>query len=113
MWLEQLLSYFDGMTPAEITWIFVGFAGQLMFFMRFFFQWLHSERAKRSVLPEIFWYFSFAGGAILLSYAIYRADPVFITGQSMGLFIYSRNIYFVWREKRLTRQAMTANAVAE
>ena len=113
MWLEQLLSYFDGMTPAEITWIAVGFAGQLMFFMRFFFQWLHSERAKRSVLPEIFWYFSFAGGAILLSYAIYRADPVFITGQSMGLFIYSRNIYFVWREKRMTREALANGAVAE
>jgi lipid-A-disaccharide synthase-like uncharacterized protein len=110
MWLDQLLSYFEGMSPAEITWIIVGFAGQSMFFMRFFFQWLHSERAKRSVLPEIFWYFSFGGGAILLSYAIYRADPVFITGQAMGLFVYSRNIYFVWREKRETREALAAGA---
>lgn len=94
------MSYFDGMPTSEIVWIVIGLVGQSMFFMRFFFQWLHSERARRSVLPEIFWYFSFLGGATLLSYAIYRADPVFIVGQSMGLFVYSRNIYFVWREKR-------------
>ncbi len=94
------MSYFDGIPASEIVWIVIGLVGQSMFFMRFFFQWLHSERARRSVLPEIFWYFSFLGGATLLSYAIYRADPVFIVGQSMGLFVYSRNIYFVWREKR-------------
>ena len=103
MWLDQIVAYFDGMSTTEIAWISIGLFGQLMFFMRFFFQWLHSERARRSVLPEIFWYFSFAGGATLLTYAIYRADPVFIMGQSMGLFIYSRNIYFVWREKRQKR----------
>ncbi|NBC34301.1 MAG: lipid A biosynthesis [Alphaproteobacteria bacterium] len=100
------------MSPTEIAWISIGFFGQLMFFMRFFFQWLHSERARRSVLPEIFWYFSFAGGATLLTYAIYRADPVFILGQSMGLFVYSRNIYFVWREKRQKREEPVEDAIA-
>jgi lipid-A-disaccharide synthase-like uncharacterized protein len=112
MWLNQLAAYFDGMSPTEIAWISIGFFGQLMFFMRFFFQWLHSERARRSVLPEIFWYFSFAGGATLLTYAIYRADPVFILGQSMGLFVYSRNIYFVWREKRQKREEPVEDAIA-
>ena len=105
MWLDRLLSYFDGMSPEEIWWIGIGFFGQCMFFMRFFFQWIQSERAKRSVIPEVFWYFSFGGGAILLSYAIYRADPVFIVGQGCGLFIYSRNIYWVQRDKRRARRA--------
>jgi lipid-A-disaccharide synthase-like uncharacterized protein len=83
----------------EHIWLAIGFLGQVMFTMRFFVQWLASERAKRSVIPELFWYFSLGGGAILLSYAIYRQDPVFILGQATGLFIYLRNIYFVVREK--------------
>lgn len=80
-------------------WIAVGFAGQAMFSMRFLIQWLSSERAGRSVMPVAFWYFSLAGGSILFAYAIWRQDPVFIVGQSAGLLIYSRNLYFVHRER--------------
>jgi lipid-A-disaccharide synthase-like uncharacterized protein len=68
--------------------------------MRFLLQWLYSERLKKSVIPVAFWYFSLAGGATLLSYAIYKQDPVFIVGQAAGLFIYSRNLYFIIRERR-------------
>ena len=73
-------------------WIIVGFTGQLMFFSRFFVQWLHSEKHKKSLFPISFWYFSIAGGAVLLVYAIHRKDPVFITGQACGLLIYARNL---------------------
>lgn len=73
-------------------WLGIGFLGQGMFFMRFFVQWIASERSKRSVIPNAFWYFSLGGGVILLSYAIYRQDPVFILGQFTGLFIYIRNL---------------------
>jgi len=82
---------------AEITkdgWIFVGLFGQLLFASRFIAQWIYSERAKASVIPMVFWYFSLAGGVILLSYAIHIREPVFILGQSMGALIYLRNIYF-------------------
>lgn len=81
------------------VWIAVGFAGQAMFSMRFLIQWLSSERARRSVIPVAFWYFSLAGGSILLAYAIWRQDPVFIVGQGAGLLIYSRNLYFIHRER--------------
>lgn len=67
----------------------------MLFFMRFFVQWIASERARRSVIPRAFWYFSLAGGLVLLAYAIRRADPVFIIGQASGLVIYGRNLYFV------------------
>ena len=67
------------------AWVAIGFIGQAMFSMRFIYQWFHSERAKRSVIPEAFWYFSVAGGATLLAYAIHREDPVFIVGQGAGL----------------------------
>ena len=83
-----------------IIWLVVGFAGQALFTMRFIVQWWYSERQKRSVIPVAFWYFSLAGGVILLGYAIYRQDPVFIVGQAGGLFIYSRNLYFIYRERR-------------
>ncbi len=67
--------------------------------MRFFVQWLASEKAEQSIIPTAFWYFSLAGGLTLLTYAIYRRDPVFIIGQSTGLLIYSRNLYFIHKKK--------------
>ncbi|QKP78696.1 lipid-A-disaccharide synthase N-terminal domain-containing protein [Methyloligella sp. GL2] len=72
----------------------------MMFAMRFLVQWVYTERARQSVVPEAFWYFSLAGGLMLLTYAIYRMDPVFILGQAMGLIVYIRNLYFIWHHKR-------------
>jgi lipid-A-disaccharide synthase-like uncharacterized protein len=85
----------------QITfWVIFGFFGQILFFFRFFYQWLASEAAKRSVVPEAFWYFSIAGGLVLFIYAIQRSDPVFTVGQGCGIFIYVRNIYLIRRERR-------------
>ena len=83
----------------KYLWIAVGLLGQGLFFLRFFFQWIASEKHKKSVIPVSFWYFSILGGLILLAYAIYRKDPVFILGQSLGVFIYARNLYFITRKK--------------
>ena len=91
---------FDSMTTTQIVWVAVGFAAQLMFMMRFVVQWIASERVRRSIVPVTFWYFSLAGGAMLLTYAIYRRDPVFIFGQAGGLVIYMRNLYFIHQGKR-------------
>ena len=81
----------------DSIWTVVGFAGQALFFCRFFVQWLASERAKESVIPRAFWFFSLGGGLVLLAYAIHRRDPVFIVGQVTGLFIYIRNLWFIYR----------------
>ncbi|NIP72142.1 MAG: hypothetical protein GWO16_03515 [Gammaproteobacteria bacterium] len=88
------------LSTTEWIWLGIGFAGQAMFFMRFLVQWLYSERQRRSVIPVAFWYFSIAGGLTLLTYAIHRRDPVFIVGQSTGVFIYARNLYFIAQERR-------------
>jgi len=82
------------------AWLVVGFIGQAFFSMRFIVQWIFSEKHRRSIIPVAFWYFSLAGGATLLAYAIHREDPVFIVGQAGGLVVYSRNLYFIWRERR-------------
>ena len=81
----------------EQVMIIVGFGGQFLFAMRFIIQWLTSEGAKRSVIPIAFWYFSIGGGTVLLLYAIWRQDPVIICGQGLGLFIYVRNLIFIFR----------------
>lgn len=89
-------------------WLAVGFFGQAIFGLRFFLQWLASERVKRSVVPVAFWYCSIAGAAILFSYAVWREDPVFMLGQSAGLFIYLRNLYFIRRNRQ-----SDANGISE
>ena len=80
--------------------VLVGYIGQALFGMRFIVQWVASERAGRSVIPIAFWFFSIGGGVVLLGYALYKRDPVFIIGQGLGVFVYLRNLYFVFREHK-------------
>ena len=84
----------------ETIMIVIGFGGQTLFATRFVIQWLSSETAGRSVIPVAFWYFSISGGLVLLTYAIWRQDPVIIAGQSVGVLIYARNLYFISKEKK-------------
>ncbi len=79
----------------EHIWLLVGFLGQGLFFMRFFVQWLASEKSKQSVVPVAFWYFSLIGGAITLVYVIHDGAWPLIVGQAGGLLIYCRNLYFI------------------
>ncbi len=81
-------------------WVLLGFVAQGLFAMRFLVQWIASERAGRSVIPLAFWLFSIGGGLLLLVYALYRKDPVFIIGQALGVFVYLRNLYFVLHERK-------------
>ena len=82
----------------EKLWLIIGFTGQIFFSMRFLIQWIISEIKKRSVIPVYFWYFSIIGSSLLLSYAIYRKDIVFILGQSLGIIIYARNLILIKRK---------------
>jgi lipid-A-disaccharide synthase-like uncharacterized protein len=90
-----------------------GFAAQGLFTMRFVVQWIASERAGRSVIPMAFWYLSLSGGFMLLAYAVYRMDPVFIVGQSTGVLIYVRNVWFRLKERGAAAPKTDAGAPAE
>ena len=79
------------------VWTIVGFVGQAIFGLRFVVQWIATERRRKSVVPVAFWYLSLLGTVILLTYAIYRLDPVFIAGFSLNMIIYLRNLYFIHR----------------
>ncbi len=82
-----------------IGWFLLGLCGQGAFSARFLVQWIASERRKRSVVPELFWWLSITGGVTLLSYAIYRRDPVFVLGQAGGLVVYLRNLVLIRRRR--------------
>src|SRR5215467_7765756 len=97
--LSAVQTYLHEVFVAQFDWwVVLGFIAQALFSMRFVVQWIASERAGKSVMPTAFWVFSIGGGVLLLVYALYRKDPVFIAGQGLGLFIYLRNLHFVLRE---------------
>jgi len=81
------------------VWAMVGFAGHAIFFSRFFFQWLASEKRKESFIPVHFWYLSIVGSLIVLAYAIHLLNPVFIVAYGTGVFIYIRNLTFIYARK--------------
>ena len=86
------------MTTTETVWVAIGFLGQGLFFGRWLVQWIVSERKAQSRMPLAFWYLSLVGGLITLAYAIYRRDPVFIAGQSIGAVVYIRNLMLIHRQ---------------
>ena len=92
-------NFFSNLTNTEILFLVIGFTGQGLFASRFIIQWIFSEKLGKSFIPIPFWYLSIFGGVGLLIYAIYRQDPVIITGQSFGIFIYLRNLILIYRRK--------------
>ena len=98
---QALGAYFHEVFVVNLDgWVILGFIAQAFFTMRFVVQWIASERARDSVVPVAFWFFSVGGGILLLIYALYRKDPVFIAGQAFGLFVYVRNLYFILSKKK-------------
>src|SRR6201993_3001899 len=93
---NNLATYFHDVFIIKFDgWAVLGFVAQGFFTMRFVVQWIASERARASVIPVAVWFFSVGGGVLLLIYALYRRDPVFIAGQGFGLLVYIRNLYFI------------------
>jgi lipid-A-disaccharide synthase-like uncharacterized protein len=88
-------------SPAEWFWVITGLVGQFVFFLRFVVQWIASERQKRTVVPMVFWHLSLIGTLMVLAYALYRIDPVFILAYSLNIFIYVRNLVIAKRSPEM------------
>lgn len=84
-------------------WVLFGFLGQAIFAARFIVQWIMSEKKRESYVPIAFWYLSIGGGIVLLIYAIYKKDPVFMLGQASGLIVYVRNLMLIVNKKNSKR----------
>ncbi|HKL36814.1 MAG TPA: lipid-A-disaccharide synthase N-terminal domain-containing protein [Salegentibacter sp.] len=94
--LQQLFQ--NDVIPLRI--LLLGIVAQLIFTLRFFYQWLYSEKQKKSSLPLGFWWLSLAGSSLILVYAILRKDPVLLIGHSFGALIYIRNLIIHHNEIR-------------
>ena len=79
----------------------VGIAGQVLFTARIIVQWYASEKAKESVVPKSFWWLSVAGTLLLLAYAWFTRDPIFLIGPTLNLFLYARNLMIAGRGRKL------------
>jgi lipid-A-disaccharide synthase-like uncharacterized protein len=102
-WLiHSVLLAFIVVTP----WKIVGWTGSAVFSIRFFLQWIASERAKKSIIPIGFWECSLLGSLLALSYFIfYRRDSVGVIMTLAPLPLYIRNLYLKWREVLTERRA--------
>lgn len=98
-------------STTEAIWMSVGFAGQFIFTARFLVQWAASEKKREPVIPLAFWWISLFGGVTLFTYAIHKADPPFILGQGMGLFIYVRNLMLASKARRKASRHLTLTKV--
>ncbi len=70
----------------------LGIVSQIIFTLRFVYQWIFSEKNKKSTLPFGFWVLSLIGSSLILTYAIFRQDPVLFLGHMLGVIIYIRNL---------------------
>ena len=95
-----MITYLQSLSYVELIFLTIGFTGQGIFASRFIVQWVYSEKKGESSIPVIFWYLSIFGGLGLLIYAIFRKDPVIITGQIFGIFIYTRNLILIYKNKK-------------
>tara|TARA_B100001248_G_C26984644_1_gene276212 strand:- start:163 stop:459 length:297 start_codon:yes stop_codon:yes gene_type:complete len=94
-----MVEYFTSLSNIEIIFLLIGFVGQGLFASRFIVQWIYSEKKGESYIPLVFWYLSIFGGMGLLTYAIFRKDPVIIVGQLFGIFIYLRNLILIYKKR--------------
>ena len=94
-----MFNFLFNLSSIELIFLAIGFTAQGLFASRFLVQWIYSEKKGESAIPIIFWYLSIFGGIGLLTYAIFRKDPVIIAGQSVGIFIYLRNLILIYKKK--------------
>lgn len=106
----KLIAWWSALSPAEVTWLAVGLVGQALFSARWLVQWLITERSRRSVMPDTFWYLSLLGGLLVFAYGLHRMDPVIVLGQ-FGVIIYARNLFFIRKEKQAPATPASASAI--
>lgn len=85
------------------VWLLIfGSAGQIIFALRFLYQFIYSAAHHQSMLPTGFWIISLIGSTMIIAYAVFRRDPVLILGQMFGFIAYIRNIMLGYKIKKIT-----------
>ena len=92
-----------GWTGLHMTpWKLIGLGGAMMFGLRWLVQVVASHRAKRPVIPRLFWYMSLAGSLMALSYFLFSAkqDAVGVLQNLLPAFTAAYSLYLDLRGGR-------------
>lgn len=102
-WLARAWAELDPITtPGTIShtlWALISLTGGVLFYGRFYMQWIVSEIRRKSVVPTAFWYMSSVGSVSLLAYGAHISSPVGTLSQCINVVIYARNLVHIWRGK--------------
>jgi lipid-A-disaccharide synthase-like uncharacterized protein len=109
-WLYRTLNV---TSPVSMIWVGIGLIGQLAFSGRMLLQWIVSEKERKSVIGESFWWFSLFGGLTLFSYCVWRQDPVTMIGQAFGIVVYARNLRLIYKTKHRVLHSSGTNTEAK
>lgn len=101
--VQGFASEFLGNESVPIGLLIFGSVGQILFTLRFVYQWLYSRQRRVSSLPIGFWIMSLVGSSMIVAYGVLRLDPVLILGQAVGFVAYSRNIVIGLRAAKVAR----------
>jgi lipid-A-disaccharide synthase-like uncharacterized protein len=111
-WLTNLLMPGGKLFGIEWhAWKVVGWMGNILFTSRFFVQWWATEKQKRVVIPDAFWWLSLSGSGCLLAYGLYRRDSVFIFAYLFTWIPYIRNLMIGHRANKSKQSCSNCLAI--
>lgn len=96
----EFVAHFFHNAKVPLWLLLFGSAGQILFTLRFVYQWAYSSRKGESRLPAGFWIISLIGSLSIVTYGIIRHDAVLIVGQSCGVVAYVRNLCLIRKERK-------------
>lgn len=80
----------------SIWWTLFGLLANAIFSGRFILQWLHSEKARKVVVPPLFWHMSFWGSVMNFIYSLHIDKVPIIFGCFFLPVLYGRNLYLLY-----------------
>lgn len=89
-------------------WKIIGMLGALMFAGRWLVQFLASRRARRPVIPILFWWMSLIGSLMTLSYFVFssKQDAVGVLQNLFPAFTAAYSLYLDIRNRGAVRSAI-------
>jgi lipid-A-disaccharide synthase-like uncharacterized protein len=94
-----LSPYLPFLYHESLWWTVLGYVATFTFSGRFVIQWLHSEKARKIVVPALFWHLSLWGSVLQLIYLLHCDKAPLILGYVFLPAIYARSLYLHYHHK--------------
>lgn len=112
-WLMQDKNWFRVPTPPwqvffisspSFSWHILGTIAYFLFSSRFWIQWWHAEKMRRSQFPLAFWWLSLIGALLSIAYFLRIGDSVNLIGPLVGIIPYFRNLILIQNNKIVAQE---------